>query len=78
MLYFILGIIFAYSISILESLTGLIIALIEKFKTKISISIASNSMEIQKINQGFEAQQTQTIGFGIPTEDIEFIEDESE
>lgn len=78
MFYFILGIIFAYSISILESLTGLIIAFIEKFKTKISISIASNSVEIQKINQGLEVQQTQTIGFGIPTEDIEFVEDESE
>lgn len=78
MLYFIFGILFAYGFSVLESLTGLIIAFIEKFKTKISISIASNSVEIQKINQGLEVQQTQTIGFGIPTEDIEYDEDESE
>ena len=73
--YFIIGILFyAFILPIIEQLGNLIISALELGKSSLGKKITKNSIEIQKMAEPTET--TNVIGFQVPTEEIEFDDEE--
>ena len=71
MVYFILGILFAYIIlPVLESMMGVICTILEEYKAAHGVNIAKYNYQVSKIGLD-DTRAAHPIGFQIPEEDDE-------